>query len=292
MERRAGLSRDFERAAVSNEARWDRNEFGGLFYLTNLFSRSADSCRNTCESISLHENLAVILTCAVFPLSRVWRITNSKDSKNLHKILSNRQKMKIYKKSGGDKEEIGILQKFESARVNNFKSGLELTLSFSLISQGNTGLPDRISPGADNRGDSKMSHLWWSTACSSGSMNTSWQINQQSIAAVDGTCKLRLDPMHQILELEIYLFLPKSSHDIGHFTQMAYDRATHVGCAFARYTNNYKTGLFACNYSSGNIKGYKVYSCGLPATGCRFGKNPNYPALCSVNEPIDPNQIY
>lgn len=82
------------------------------------------------------------------------------------------------------------------------------------------------------------------------------------------------------------------SHDIGHFTQMAYDRATHVGCAFARYTDNYKTGLFACNYASGNIKGYRVYKCGIPASGCLFGKNSNYPALCNVNEPIDPNQVY
>ncbi|CRL03994.1 CLUMA_CG017112, isoform B [Clunio marinus] len=81
-------------------------------------------------------------------------------------------------------------------------------------------------------------------------------------------------------------------HDIGHFTQMAYDRATHVGCAFARYTDSYKTGLFACNYASGNIKGYKIYKCGSPASGCLFGKNPSYPALCNVNEPIDPNQIY
>jgi len=81
-------------------------------------------------------------------------------------------------------------------------------------------------------------------------------------------------------------------HDIGHFTQMAYDRATHVGCAFARYTNNYKTGLFACNYASGNIKGYRVYKCGIPASGCLHGKNSNYPALCNVNEPIDPNQVY
>lgn len=83
-----------------------------------------------------------------------------------------------------------------------------------------------------------------------------------------------------------------SSHDIGHFTQMSYDRATLVGCAFARYSDSYKTGLFACNYSSGNIKGYKVYKCGKPASGCLRGKNPLYPALCNVNENIDPNQIY
>lgn len=73
---------------------------------------------------------------------------------------------------------------------------------------------------------------------------------------------------------------------------MAYDRATHVGCAFARYTNNYKTGLFACNYASGNIRGYKIYKCGTAASKCLLGRNPTYPALCNINEPIDPNQVY
>jgi hypothetical protein len=81
-------------------------------------------------------------------------------------------------------------------------------------------------------------------------------------------------------------------HDIGHFTQMAYDRATHVGCAFARYTNSYKTGLFTCNYASGNINNYRIYKCGYPASGCTYGSHPYYPNLCNVNEPIDPNQIY
>ncbi|CAO1398850.1 unnamed protein product [Diamesa serratosioi] len=81
-------------------------------------------------------------------------------------------------------------------------------------------------------------------------------------------------------------------HDIGHFTQMVYDRATKIGCAFARYSNQYRTGLFACNYSSGNIKGYKVYKCGRSASGCSKGNNPNYPALCSVNEQINTNQVY
>jgi hypothetical protein len=94
-------------------------------------------------------------------------------------------------------------------------------------------------------------------------------------------------------DLLIEFILPTPiSHDTGHFFQMAYDRATYVGCAFARYTDSYKTGLFACNYASGNIQGYKIYKCGKPAGGCLFGNNPSYPALCNENEPIDPNQIY
>jgi len=81
-------------------------------------------------------------------------------------------------------------------------------------------------------------------------------------------------------------------HDVGHFTQMAWDRSTRIGCAFSRYSNKFKTGLFTCNYASGNIEGYKVYKCGRPAAGCLFGANPNYPALCALNEPIDANQVY
>ncbi len=73
---------------------------------------------------------------------------------------------------------------------------------------------------------------------------------------------------------------------------MSYDRATEVGCAFARYSNYFKTGLFACNYAAGNIKGFKIYKCGKPASGCLLGENPSYPGLCHPNEPIDPNQIY
>lgn len=86
----------------------------------------------------------------------------------------------------------------------------------------------------------------------------------------------------------IFLWISVKSN----LNSLAYDRATHVGCAFARYTNSYKTGLLACNYASGNIMGYKVYKCGKPAGGCLFGSNPNYTSLCHVNEPIDPNQIY
>lgn len=50
-----------------------------------------------------------------------------------------------------------------------------------------------------------------------------------------------LNNMPEMFMVICVLFLV-NSHDIGHFTQMAYDRATYVGCAFARYTDNYKTG--------------------------------------------------
>lgn len=110
--------------------------------------------------------------------------------------------------------------------------------------------------------------------------------------AIDKCCGWNLWVIWKLCKRTFFSEESNYSHDIGHFTQMAYDRATHVGCAFVRYTNSYKTGLFACNYASGNIHGYRIYQCGAPASRCLFGRNPSYPSLCNQNEPIDPNQIY
>lgn len=117
-----------------------------------------------------------------------------------------------------------------------------------------------------------------------------YELTDQS--TINSCCGYNMWVQFRINPARNWTFIPQSSHDIGHFTQMAYDRATYVGCAFARYSDSYKTGLFACNYASGNIKGYRVYKCGRSASGCLFGSNPSYPALCNVNEPIDPNQVY
>jgi hypothetical protein len=44
-----------------------------------------------------------------------------------------------------------------------------------------------------------------------------------------------------------------------------------------------------CNYATTSITEYPVYALGKPASRCKTGENPNYPGLCSENEPIDPN---
>lgn len=79
-----------------------------------------------------------------------------------------------------------------------------------------------------------------------------------------------------------------SGKTIGHFTQIVTDRAIQVGCAIARYTEKeWKTSLMTCNYAFTNMKGSNVYESGTAGTGCSSGTNPDFPALCSVNEPIE-----
>lgn len=80
---------------------------------------------------------------------------------------------------------------------------------------------------------------------------------------------------------------PSTGKTIGHFTQVVVDRATHVGCAIARYTSGkWKTTLVACNYASTNIVGAKIYETGKAASGCITGVNPAFKALCSKNEQV------
>ncbi|SPP72729.1 antigen 5 like allergen Cul n 1 [Drosophila guanche] len=79
----------------------------------------------------------------------------------------------------------------------------------------------------------------------------------------------------------------------GHFVETVVDRNTHVGCAMMRFTNPKYPFLYiyntACNYASVYAIGVPVYSAGEPASECRTGTNPQYPALCSVQEKYNPN---
>lgn len=78
-----------------------------------------------------------------------------------------------------------------------------------------------------------------------------------------------------------------SGKTVGHFTQVVTDRAIQVGCAVAQYTENqWKTSLMCCNYALTNMIGSAVYASGDTAVGCTEGTNPDYPGLCSADEPI------
>jgi hypothetical protein len=75
---------------------------------------------------------------------------------------------------------------------------------------------------------------------------------------------------------------------------MVNERSTDVGCAIssflsANWKNNY---IIACNYASTNIRGCSAYRSGKPASLCTLGKDSEFPALCKISEPIDPNKIY
>ncbi|XP_065368937.1 antigen 5 like allergen Cul n 1-like [Calliphora vicina] len=79
----------------------------------------------------------------------------------------------------------------------------------------------------------------------------------------------------------------------GHFAEFVLDRNTHVGCAMLRYTHPVYTFLHiyntACNYASIYALDVPVYRVGKPASMCTTGEHPQYPALCSINEPFNPN---
>ena len=76
----------------------------------------------------------------------------------------------------------------------------------------------------------------------------------------------------------------------GHFTQIVRDKCTKIGCAVGIIPyNGDKMTYTVCNYSYGNLDG-KAYASGAPASECKSGNNPQYPALCSSAENIDQTQ--
>lgn len=68
--------------------------------------------------------------------------------------------------------------------------------------------------------------------------------------------------------------------NIGHFLQIAQDNVIRVGCAVARYTQQWRTTLIACNYSWGNILGWPVYVSGTAGSGCTNGRDSVFTNLC------------
>lgn len=87
------------------------------------------------------------------------------------------------------------------------------------------------------------------------------------------------------------------SDKIFHFTMMAADRNTEVGCAISHYLSpspkgDAKTSYIVCNYSFNNLQDQPVYVKGPTASQCKTGNNPNYPALCSNNEQVNPNKFF
>ncbi|XP_070495161.1 venom allergen-1-like [Chironomus tepperi] len=76
---------------------------------------------------------------------------------------------------------------------------------------------------------------------------------------------------------------------VGHFTQVVQARNNRIGCAVGiiPYNGDQMTYI-VCNYAFGNLAG-KAYISGPPASGCKSGSNPQYPALCSSAEQVDAN---
>ena len=77
---------------------------------------------------------------------------------------------------------------------------------------------------------------------------------------------------------------------IGHFTEMMTAHSTHVGCAMSQMTDKsgWKKSYVACNYAAPNMVGRAIFVKGPAASECK-SMNPDFSALCAVEEDIDPN---
>lgn len=77
---------------------------------------------------------------------------------------------------------------------------------------------------------------------------------------------------------------------VGHFTQVVTGDVYEMGCGITQWDakesdNILYTHLYlVCDYSRSNDIGSNVYTTGKTASACTTGTNPQYPALCSVNE--------
>jgi hypothetical protein len=83
----------------------------------------------------------------------------------------------------------------------------------------------------------------------------------------------------------------RGTPEVGHFTQMLVDRASAIGCAMIIFPQNgFYFYIFTCDYSSQTIIGFPIYKQLTSASECTK-MNPDYPALCSADEPNNPNKL-
>ena len=79
---------------------------------------------------------------------------------------------------------------------------------------------------------------------------------------------------------------------ICHFTVMASERNTQVGCALSNYVSAGRNwSLLTCNYATTNVLNQPVYRTGATGSGCTLGRDPTYTGLCRITEPINPNSF-
>ncbi|XP_064396452.1 peptidase inhibitor 16-like isoform X2 [Halichondria panicea] len=82
-----------------------------------------------------------------------------------------------------------------------------------------------------------------------------------------------------------------SGEDCGHYTQIAWAKTTHVGCAVADcpfYIPGYRLTILVCNYGpAGNFDGVKPYIQGSSCTQCPAGLNTCSNKLCSFGSTVD-----
>ncbi|CAO1421979.1 unnamed protein product [Diamesa serratosioi] len=73
-----------------------------------------------------------------------------------------------------------------------------------------------------------------------------------------------------------------SGKQIGHFTLLAKDIITRVGCAVVKYMSDGDTNVYlVCNYGNTNMQDEAVFVSGEPASKCTNGVNKRYKNLCA-----------
>lgn len=71
---------------------------------------------------------------------------------------------------------------------------------------------------------------------------------------------------------------------VGHFTQIANNKAGKVGCAVTQWTDSNANTYLVCNYAITNVDAQPIYTVGSPCSGCKTGKSTKYSGLCSPSE--------
>ncbi|EDX08593.1 GD11888 [Drosophila simulans] len=81
--------------------------------------------------------------------------------------------------------------------------------------------------------------------------------------------------------------------NITSFRQLIQESSTHMGCGVLRQRSHvlWHQQFIVCNFARGNMPHEQVYHVGVAATGCRSGRNPRYPNLCSLQEEYDVNAV-
>uniref|UniRef100_A0A1I8PPD0 SCP domain-containing protein n=1 Tax=Stomoxys calcitrans TaxID=35570 RepID=A0A1I8PPD0_STOCA len=99
---------------------------------------------------------------------------------------------------------------------------------------------------------------------------------------------------HQYITMDHIKYFPRANlpHAIGHFTQMAQERANAVGCAVMRHSSeDLRHVLLACNYSFANFYNVTIYRHGSAASKCQTGVNTKYTNLCSAREKYNTSSL-
>lgn len=103
------------------------------------------------------------------------------------------------------------------------------------------------------------------------------------------------DQRRNTLISDIVSIVPGRLFDVGRFSTLVNERQTHIGCAISLFDQDsgstfWRVGLLACNYAFTNLGGMSVYRTGGIGLQCVLGRDGTYPGLCTLDEPINPNE--